>query len=448
MTPRFKPISRRTFLRGAGATLALPLLDAMWPVTALADGHAAPVRFLAYYVPNGIHMQSWTPAESGRDYALTPILQPLAAHRDDLLVLSGLRNDPARPDGPGDHAAGTGSFLTATHVFKTEGANIRNAVSIDQVIANGLVANDLGEATRFRSMELGAEGGSSVGNCDSGYSCAYSRNISWSGPATPVYKEVNPRAAFDRLFQGADPNDTAESRARRRTYRLSVLDFVLEDARQLNAKLGKRDQAKVAEYMTGIRDLERRIEGEEAEPQCTPGVRPDRPEDLPTHLKNMADIMTLALQCDATRVITFMLGNAGSNRAHRHLEIREGHHEISHHQSLAENFRKLETIDIWEMQEFAYLLDRLKSVQEGDSTLLDNTVVFWSSEISDGNRHNHDNLPVLLAGRAGGQLDSGRHVTYGTETPIANLFIRIAGLMGVDVDTFGNGARPLGQLTT
>ncbi len=444
MSKRFRPLSRRTLLKGAGATLALPMLDAMRPVTALAqEVTGPPVRFLTYYAPNGVHMQTWTPATEGRDYALTPSLAPLAAHKDDLLVLSGLRNLPARPDGPGDHAAGTGSFLTATHVFKTEGANIQNNISLDQRIAN-----EIGGATPFASLELGAEGGSSVGNCDSGYSCAYSRNISWSGPATPVYKEVNPRAAFGRLFQGADPTETAESRARRRTFHLSVLDFVLEDARLLNAKLGRRDQAKVAEYMTGIRDLERRIEAAESGPQCTPGSRPDRPEGLPEHLRQMADIMTLALQCDSTRVITFMLGNAGSNRAHRFIDIREGHHEISHHQSDPENFRKLQIIDRWEMGEFAYLLDRLKATPEGDGTLLDNTVVLWSSEISDGNRHNHDNLPVLLAGGAGGQLDTGRHVRYADEPPIADLFIRIASLMGVPLDTFGDdGTTPLGRLT-
>ena len=205
MSKRFRPLSRRTLLKGAGATLALPMLDAMRPVTALAqEVTGPPVRFLTYYAPNGVHMQTWTPATEGRDYALTPSLAPLAAHKDDLLVLSGLRNLPARPDGPGDHAAGTGSFLTATHVFKTEGANIQNNISLDQRIAN-----EIGGATPFASLELGAEGGSSVGNCDSGYSCAYSRNISWSGPATPVYKEVNPRAAFGRLFQGADPSAPA-----------------------------------------------------------------------------------------------------------------------------------------------------------------------------------------------------------------------------------------------
>lgn len=437
-------LSRRTFLRGAGATMALPLLDAMRPATAWSqEQQGPPVRFLAYYVPNGIHMQGWTPATPGRDYDLPIILRPLAAHQEDLLVLTGLRNNPARPDGPGDHAAGTGSFLTATHVFKTEGANIRNNISIDQVIANAI-----GDATRFKSLEFGAEGGASVGNCDSGYSCAYSRNISWSGEQTPVYKEVNPRAAFDRLFQGADPAETAQARARRRVYRLSVLDFVLEDARLLQAKLGRTDRGKLDEYMTGIRDLERRIQGEEDEPSCDPGARPERHDDLPEQLKQMADIMTMALQCDATRVITFMLGNAGSNRAHRHLEIREGHHEISHHQNLADNHAKLQLIDIWEMQELAYLLDRLKSVREGEGSLLDNTVLFWSSEISDGNRHNHDNLPVLLAGRAGGQLDTGRHVVYDNTPPIANLFIRIAGLMGVPLDSFGDdGTGPLGRLT-
>jgi hypothetical protein len=434
-----KTLSRRTFLRGAGAALALPFLDAMLPGRALAQGMGPRTRFLAWYVPNGIHMRAWTPEAVGADWQITPILEALRPLQQKILVLSGLSNRPARPDGPGDHAAGTGSFLTAAHCFKTEGADIRNGISLDQVIAN-----QVGGGHRFPSLVLGAEGGTNAGGCDSGYSCAYSRNISWSGEATPTAREVNPGTLFNRLFGGSDPQLSQEQAARKRLYRKSILDFVRDDAERLQGRLGRSDRLKVDEYLTSVRAVERSIELAEAQ-QCDPGVRPGRPGDQAARIEQLADLMALAFQCDLTPVTTFMFGNAGSNRAYPELGVNEGHHQISHHQSDPENFRKLQIINTHEIEVFARFLTRLDTVQEaGGGTVLDNTLVFFSSEIEDGNAHRHDNLPILLAGGASGQLRTGRHLQVAGQPPIANLFMTIAGLCGVALPSFGDdGVAPL-----
>jgi hypothetical protein len=435
-------ISRRTFLRGAGAALALPALEAMAPSLARAQemGEPPPRRILAYYVPNGIHMRAWTPAQTGDQWELTPILAPLAAVKSDLLVVSNVSNLPARPDGPGDHASGTGAFLTASHPFKTEGTNIQNGISMDQVAATAI-----GSRTLFPSLQLGAEGGGSTGNCDSGYSCAYARNISWAGPQTPLAKEVNPSAVFDRLFSGFDPEASGEQIRKRKLYKLSILDFVREDASRLKVRLGKTDQRKMDEYLTAVRELETRIRAQEEAPLCDPGTRPEGGGDVRARVRNMSDLMVLAFKCDLTRVITFMLGNAGSNRVYDFLGIGEGHHQISHHQDMQANFEMLQTIDTWEIEQLAYLLQALKRETDADGTpILDNTVVFFSSEIEDGNSHSHRSLPILLAGKGGGLLRTGRHVRFGSEQKIADLFIALLRTVGVEVSSFGDdGTSPL-----
>lgn len=436
------PLSRRTFLRGAGAALALPLLEAMVPGKALAQGMGPRTRFLAWYVPCGIHMPAWTPAEQGANWALTPILQPLGALKDKVTVLTGLRNLPARPDGPGDHAAGTGSFLTAAHCFKTEGANIQNGISVDQAIAN-----QVGGGHRFPSLVLGAEGGGNTGGCDSGYSCAYSRNISWVGEATPAAREVNPGTLFNRLFGGSDPRLTQEQAARKRLYRKSILDYVRTDAQRLQARLGRSDQAKLDEYLNSVREVERGIELAEAQ-QCTPGVRPDRAGDQAQRIEQLADLMALAFQCDLSPVITFMFGNAGSNRPYPELGVAEGHHQLSHHQNDPENFRKLQIIGTHEIEVFARFLGRLDAIQEpGGGTVLDNAVIFFSSEIEDGNAHRHENLPVILAGGASGQLRPGQHRVLADRPPIANLFSTVAELCGARLPTFGDDGTGLLDLS-
>ena len=421
-------VSRRLFLGGAAAAIALPHL----PTLASTTTKKKP-RMLAYYVPNGSQMTGWTPSSEGAEWALTPILQPLADAsadvdvKDDVLVVSGLRNDPAKPDGPGDHAAGTGSFLTCAHVYKSE-SHIVNGISMDQVLANRI-----GDATRFASLQLGIEGGSSNGGCDSGYSCAYSRNISWAGPHTPLNKLTHPQGLFDLMFGGFDRTASAAERAERQAHKRSILDYVTGDAKHLQSRISAADKHKLDEYLTGLRSLEKSIAG-----QCGPGDSPPETFDYQQHVKIMTDLMVTAFRCDITRVATFMLNNAGSNRHYPFLGVEGAHHEISHHQDDPQKLADLRTIATWEVQQFAYLLQQMKNFTEEDgTTLLDNSMVFFSSEIEDGNSHRHENLPVLLAGGASGQLDTGRHIRRQDE-PIANLFTAMLDLAGAPVSGFGD----------
>ena len=421
-------VSRRLFLGGAAAAIALPHL----PTLASTTTKKKP-RMLAYYVPNGIQMTGWTPSSEGAEWALTPILQPLADAsadvdvKDDVLVVSGLRNDPAKPDGPGDHAAGTGSFLTCAHVYKSE-SHIVNGISMDQVLANRI-----GDATRFASLQLGIEGGSSNGGCDSGYSCAYSRNISWAGPHTPLNKLTHPQGLFDLMFGGFDRTASAAARAERQAHKRSILDYVTGAAKHLQSRISAADKHKLDEYLTGLRSLEKSIAG-----QCGPGDSPPETFDYQQHVKIMTDLMVTAFRCDITRVATFMLNNAGSNRHYPFLGVEGAHHEISHHQDDPQKLADLRTIATWEVQQFAYLLQEMKNFTEEDgTTLLDNSMVFFSSEIEDGNSHRHENLPVLLAGGASGQLDTGRHIRRQDE-PIANLFTAMLDLAGAPVSGCGD----------
>jgi hypothetical protein len=397
-------------------------------------------RILAFYVPNGIHMANFTPAEEGAQFTLPSILEPIAPIRQKVLVISGLDNLPARPDGPGDHAAGTSGFLTCRHVVKTEGANIKNGISMDQV-----AAAQMGSFTRIPSMQLGIDGGSSAGDCDSGYSCAYARNISWASETQPLPKTVNPQVVWDILFGGFDPKATAEEQARQKFYRTSVLDYVLGEANSLSGKLGTTDRRKLDEYLTGVNELEKKIQKTGTGPVCTAIDRPPGDLPYPEHVKLMLDLIALAVQCDATRVATFMLGNAGSGRSYPFLLVNEGHHEISHHQNLQANFDKLSIINRWEIEQFAYLLTKLDAIDEGNgTTALDTSAVFFSSEIQDGNSHAHTKLPVLVGGSLGGTFTSGRHVVVPEKTPMANLFITMLKGIGAPVETFGDdGTGPL-----
>jgi hypothetical protein len=421
--------------------IALPALEAMLPKIARAAS-PSPTRLVVFFVPNGIHMPNWTPTDTGPNYQLPPILAPLQPVKDDVLVLTGLANRPGIPDGPGDHAAGTGAFISAHHVFKTEGTDIQGGISMDQVAANAI-----GQRTRFPSLQLGAEGGDSAGTCDSGYSCAYPRNISWASPMTPLAKEINPQALFDRLFRGVDPHASGAERERKRIYKKSLLDFVQDDTARLQAKLGAGDRRRLDDYLTGIRELEKRLDDQSGS-SCAQNDRPDPSSDVRQTVQAMNDLMVTALQCDLTRVITFMLGNAGSNRVYTFLGIGEGHHQISHHQNNPVNFAELTTIDTWEVQQLADLLQKMKAIAEPDGTLLDNTLVLFSSEIEDGDAHRHTNLPVLVAGKGQGAFKPGRHVRLGEEKPIANLFVSMLDAVGVGVQAFGdNGTAPLSEVS-
>jgi hypothetical protein len=436
-------LSRRTLLRGAGCALALPWLEAMSPRSARAQASAAPVRLFFFYVPNGIHMQGWTPSQEGSSFSLSPILAPLHNHKDDLLVLSGLRNNAAfaNGDGGGDHARGTACFLTATRAVKTEGSNIRVGQSIDQA-----AAEHYAEATRFRSLELGCEGGGSSGGCDSGYSCAYVRNVSWRTPTQPAPKEVNPRSVFDRLFADVGADLTAQEMARKKRYKKSILDFVLDDAASLEGKLSARDRHKLDEYQTAVREVEVRVDSIHVAPQCQVGERPDGiPQQTTAYVDAMLDLAALAFECDLTRVVSFMLGNGSSGRSYGFLGVPGSHHELSHHQNDNGKKAQLQTINTWEVARLAHLLDRLQGAEEGGASLLDNSLVFFSSEVEDGNTHNHANLPVLLAGGGGGAVSPGRHLRYANSTPIANLFVSLLRAVGKPgVTSFGDdGTGPL-----
>jgi hypothetical protein len=432
-------LSRRTMLRGFGTLLALPVLDAMMPSIARAQAAGtAPKRLVAFYAACGIRMQAWTPAATGVNWALTPILNPLGAFnglpsvKDDVLILTGLANRPAQPDGPGDHASGTGAFLTAAHPFKTNASNIRNGISMDQVAAGALK-----QFTRFPSLELGNNSGGNSGDCDSGYSCAYANNISWASATQPLAKETNPQSVFDRLFGAVDPNQTQAAVAKRKKYKQSVLDAVKDDAASLKARLGTTDKRKIEEFSTGLRELEVRIQSEQPT-ACQPSARPPGGPDLRAKTTQMLDLIAFAFQCDLTRVATFMLQNAGSNFVYDFLGITDGHHELSHHGGNAAKLSALEKIDAWEVEQFAYLLRKLKSIPEAGGTVLDNSLAFFSSEIEDGDSHSHFNMPIIVGGRAGGNFTPGRHLRYTNSPSVGNLFATMLNATGVPSTSFGD----------
>lgn len=437
-------LSRRTLLRGMGTALALPLLDAMAPSVLLAGGKTknAPNRMAFLYVPNGMHMPDWTPTSDGKKFELTPTLKPLANFRSKFSVLTGLAQDGGRAhrDGPGDHARALASFLTGTHPRKTHGADIRAGISVDQV-----AASKVGQQTRFPSLELGCEQRSQSGNCDSGYSCAYSTNVSWRSDTTPAIKEINPRLVFERLFSST-PAKSATRELRDR-YQKSILDFVMSDAQDLRNKLGVRDRRKMDEYLSSVREIERRIVHAETEIPTVPSnfAKPAGiPEAYDEHIRLMCDLMVLAFSADLTRVCTFVLSDEGSNRSYKFLGVPEGHHEISHHGNNPEKQAKISTINRFHIEQLAYLLGKLDEVQEGDRTLLDNSMLLYGSGISDGNRHNHDNLPVLLAGSAGGTLKTGHHIRLAQETPMNNLFLSMLDRIDSSTESLGDST---GRLT-
>jgi hypothetical protein len=439
-------LSRRTMLRGMGTALALPLLDAMAPSVLLAGGQAkrAPNRMAFLYVPNGMHMPDWTPKTDGADYALTSTLEPLAAFKKKMTVFSGLAQDGGRAhqDGAGDHARALSSFLTGTHPRKTNGADIRAGVSVDQV-----AAAKVGQQTKFPSLEIGCEQGSQAGNCDSGYSCAYSTNISWRSETTPAVKEVNPRLVFERLFSTKREGEAEGSRVIRERYKKSILDFVLDDADDLRQQLGTRDRMKMDEYLTSVREIERRISRVEAEETSAPKgfAKPSGiPDDYREHVRLMCDLMAIAFATDLTRICTFVLSDEGSNRSYKFLDVPEGHHEISHHGGSAEKLAKISRINRFHTEQLAYLLGKLDSIQEGEQTLLDNSMVLYGSGIGDGNRHNHDNLPVLLAGSAGGTIATGQHRMFENEIPMNNLFLSMLDRVDSTTENLGDST---GRLT-
>ncbi len=430
--------------------MALPMLETMAP-RALAASAKAPVRMAFLYVPNGANMREWTPTETGADFRLPSTLDPLKAHKNDLLVLSGLTQDKGRAngDGAGDHARAAGSWLTGAQPLKNEGSIIRTGISADQVAANAI-----GKKTRFASIELGLEPGRQGGKCDSGYACAYSNNISWRSENTPSGKEINPRLAFDRLFAAANPKAVGEAAVRREKHRRSILDFVLQDARELNAKVSGSDKAKLDEYYTAVREIEQRVEAAERSVHAAQAAGiisqyeiPEQiPESFEDHARLMMDIMALAFQTDTTRIATCMMANEGSNRSYHNLDITRGHHEISHHQDNPDNLRQIRDINRFHIRQFAYLIGKLKSMPEGDGTVLDNTMLLYGAALADPNRHDHGNLPLLLAGRGGGTIQPGRHIRYASETPMCNLLLSMLDHAGAPTARLGDSTGLLREL--
>lgn len=435
-------LPRRTFLKGLGTVMGLPVLDCMLPKFAAAAESAAagssaaasPVRMAFVFFPNGVIQPAWKPKEGGDQYEITPSLKPLEKFRSQFNILTGLaqRNGYDLGDGAGDHARSAASFLTGAHPYKTSGANIRAGVSADQV-----AASIIGRQTVLPSLEVGIEGGRNAGSCDSGYSCAYSNTISWKSPTTPMAKEINPRLVFERLFGAKDADP--KHRARREFFRKSILDTVSADAQRLRSSLGRTDQRKIDEYFTGVRELEVRIDKaarRSAKDQPKLDVPEAVPNDFETHVRLMYDLLVLAFQTDTTRIATFMLGNEGSNRAYTMVGVKEGHHSLSHHGDKEEMTSQIRKIDLYLATQFAYFLEKLQSIKEGEKTLLDNSMIVYGSGLGDGNSHQHHDLPIVLAGGGGGTIKNGRHVVFPTNTPMNNLFLSMldrAGAKGVDV---------------
>jgi hypothetical protein len=440
-----KPLSRRTMLRGLGAAISLPLLDAMVPAFASPSTAAAPLRLAFIYVPNGILMDQWTPVTVGPDFELPRILAPLAPHRENILVMSGLAQNTGRPlgDAEGDHARASATYLTGVHPKKTDGAGICAGISVDQVAASHIAAgSQIGSATRFPSIELACEDGRLVGNCDSGYSCAYNNTLSWRTPSTPLPPEVNPRALFEQLFGSIDENPV--DRLKRQRDETSVLDYVLDDTRRLAMQLGASDRGKIDEYLSSVREIERRIQLTENDSRQSTAPSLEKPAGVPAEFAGYAqlmfDLLAAAFQTGATRVSTFMLGREGSNRAYREIGISDAHHPITHHQGNPELIEKVARINTYHTEQLAYFLARLKSTPDGDGSLLDHSLIVYGSGLSDGNRHVHDNLPVLVAGKSGGQ-----HVAYPAETPMNNLHLSLLDRMGVPIDSLGDSSGKLFQ---
>jgi hypothetical protein len=454
---RHAGFSRRSFLRGLGACIALPAFESLVPVKLFATdalpagglattATGAPLRTAFVYFPNGAIPGAWWPTIEGKDFPLSRTLQPLASTQNQIQVMGELELLTANPgaDGGGDHARANGSFLTGVRLKKSA-TDVHDGISIDQAIAK-----QVGHLTRFPSLELTCDAGRSSGICDSGYSCAYLYNLAWSSASTPMTPEANPRQVFERLFGAGAPGERVANAQRRRQEQRSILDFVLQDAGAMERRLGSRDRDKLDQYLTGVRELETRIQkaekiGDAKDPMVpTPaGI----PADHGEHIALMYDIMLLAFQTDSTRVATMLLAHDGDNRSYADIGIPEGHHDLSHHQNAADKIEKVTEIDVWYVQQFAKFLDKLQATKDVDgNSILHNTMIVYGGGNADGNRHTHVNLPILLAGGGGGTLTPGRYVKYGSQ-PAANLYLSMADRMGVkNLERFGDSTGRLANL--
>ncbi|MBL6763580.1 MAG: DUF1552 domain-containing protein [Verrucomicrobiae bacterium] len=436
--------NRRNFLRGLGAAVALPTFESLAPALETNGGNGGPPLRSAYlYVPNGVILDAWRPEGSGENYELNRTMKPLAGFKPHFQVISGLEHENgwAGKDGAGDHARANATILTGARPRKTAGADIHLGISVDQVAANAI-----GRNTRFASLELATDAVRKSGGCDSGYSCAYQFNLSWRSEVTPMAPENNPRLVFERLFGVGNDSERRTNHAKRIAQKRSILDFVLEDARSLRGQLGGNDRHKLDEYLTGVREVELRIERNED--FRLPKVAMEAPEGIPRkyedHVRLMIDLLVLAFQTDSTRIATFSLAHDGSNLSFKDIGVSEGHHFLSHHQEEKEKMEKLRKIDEFYARQFAYYLEKMDAAKDVDGrSLLHNSMTLYASGLSDGNRHRHDDLPVILAGHAGGALKPGRHLKLSGKTPMSNLYVRLLDVMGAPVERFGDSTGPL-----
>jgi len=453
---RHVALTRRNFLRGLGACVALPAFQSLTAGRLMAASASAgklaatatgaPLRTAFVYFPNGAIPSAWWPAGDEAKFDLSRTLQPLEPLRKDIQILGGLDhvNATAGPDGAGDHARANGTFLTGVRMKKSA-TDVRAGISIDQVIAR-----EIGHLTRFPSLELSCDSGRNTGACDSGYSCAYQYNISWSSPTTPMTPESNPRQIFERLFGAGDAGERAEHLKRRRQEQRSILDFIMADAKDMQRRLNARDQDKLDQYLTGVRELETRIQkaeklGDPKDPnfQTPTGIPPTYLE----HTQIMFDMLVLAFQTDSTRVATLLLAHDGSNRSFAEIGVPEGHHDLSHHSENQEKVQKITDIDLWYVKQYARFLEKLRDTKDVDGkSLLDNSMILYGSGNADGNRHTHVNLPIVLAGGGGGTLNPGRFIKHGSR-PASNLFLSMAERMGVNsLERFGDSSGRLANV--
>ena len=442
-----KALPRRTFIKGAGAILALPLLESMLPALAQAQNTARPAqRLFVGYVPNGVIMDKWTPDKFGTDFVFPSSLEPLAKHKDKISVLTGLALHPAMPqpgEGTGDHVRSSAAYLTGAHPKKTEGTDIQCGISMDQ-----LAANYIGDSTQMRSLEIALDPNELIGACEAGYSCAYANTLSWRNETTPLPMENQPRAVFERLFGDSDDTSMA-ARAARLMEERSILDSLLAEVNTLQKTLPSHDRQKIDQYLEAIRDAERRIAIAEKQNIDLPQMeRPvgGIPDTFAEHARLMFDLQLMAFQTDITRVITFMMSREVSPRSYPELGIPDPHHGLSHHQDNPVQMEKLARLNRHHIEQFAYFMDRLAETPDGDSTLLDNIVMLYGCGISDGNKHLHTDLPCFIAGGGSGTHRGGHHFKYEHDLPISNLQLTMLQNFGVEREVLGDSTGTISGL--
>ncbi|MFT7173771.1 MAG: hypothetical protein ACI9NQ_001996 [Paracoccaceae bacterium] len=445
-------LDRRKFLRGIGAAVGLPAMESLSPVMAATTDLAttakgSPLRMAYLYIPNGVNLEHWRPEGKGSNYKLGKSMAALENLKGDMQIFSGFahKHATAGKDGAGDHARSNATFLTGQRAKKTSGADIKVGTSVDQIAARAVQ-----DRTRLSSLELTCDGVRKSGRCDSGYSCAYQFNLSWRSENQPNTPEANPRLVFERLFGAGSSEERAKSLAQRRSTQKSILDFIADDAKAMHKHLGRNDQHKLEEYLTGVREIERQIQKSESLGTAVdPGVAAPsgQPDNYKDHMRLLMDMMVLAFQTDSTRISTFLLAHDGSNRSFKDIGVSEGHHHISHHKRKKDNLDKIQKIDQFYIEQLAYFMQKMKTTEDVDGkSLLHNSMIVYGSGIADGDRHSHDNLPVIVGGNGGGAFTPGRHVDLGEEVPLSNLYVRMLNEFGVDTKRFGDSTGALKKI--